>query len=352
MSDAGKDDLLRRVGRLSQVGGVSSFTHAEGRAKGTATLRVRTEAGLEFWVVPDRGMDLYEASFRGQSLCWHAPQGMVHPAYSSNRGLEWLKTFAGGLLTTCGLTAAGAPSTDEGEALGLHGAISTTPAEQVGWSETWDGEDCRFVVKGLLREASVHGPNLRMERTISTSLRSSSLEIEDIVTNDGVRTTPLMLIYHFNFGYPLLTERSQMYAPSSIAHPIDDLSRKSVKTWAGFEAPVQGQPERVYFHEMRPDEQGWVSVVLVQDRERPDFGIRLSYDAASLPEFVQWKMTGENHFVLGLEPANCRTLGRKAERERGTLRMLGPGETERFRLRLDVLETAEAVQRAISQSSQ
>ena len=89
--------LLAHIGRLSQLGGISHFLHADGKAKGTSTLRVRTARGLEFWIVPDRGMDVYEASFQGRSLCWHSPTGMVHPSFYSNQGTEWLKTFAGGL---------------------------------------------------------------------------------------------------------------------------------------------------------------------------------------------------------------------------------------------------------------
>jgi hypothetical protein len=43
-----RDFLLERTGRLSQVGGISHFTHADGKAKGVSTLRVRTAQGLEF----------------------------------------------------------------------------------------------------------------------------------------------------------------------------------------------------------------------------------------------------------------------------------------------------------------
>ncbi len=78
-----------------------------------------------------------------------------------------------------------------------------------------------------------------------------------------------------------------------------------------------------------------------------DLGVALSYDSKTLPEFVQWKMTGANHFVLGLEPANCRTLGRKAERDRGTLQMLSPGERREFRLELSVLNGADEVANAV-----
>jgi hypothetical protein len=87
-----------------------------------------------------------------------------------------------------------------------------------------------------------------------------------------------------------------------------------------------------------------VTVILVGGS---DLGVALSYDSKDLPEFVQWKMTGANHFVLGLEPANCRTLGRKAERDRGTLQTLAPGERREFRLELSVLDGVQEVANAV-----
>jgi Domain of unknown function (DUF4432) len=342
-----REFLLERAGRLSQAGGISYFTHADGKAKGVSTLRLRTAQGLEFWVVPDRGMDIFEACFQGRSLCWHSPTGMVHPAYHSTRGIEWLRSFPGGLLSTCGLTTVGAPSEDNGESLGLHGTISNTPAEAVNWSERWEGNECLLTVSGKVREASVHGANMLLERTISTSLESSSFSVHDVIENQGVRDSPLMVLYHFNFGFPLLTERSRIYAPSQAVQPADDHAARSKDEWNRFEAPQKGAAERVYFHEMKADANGRVTVVLVGDSDKPEFGIELSYDSKTLPRFVQWKMTGTNHFVLGLEPANCWTLGRRAERTRGTLPMLSPGEQREFRLELRVLNGAKEVANAV-----
>jgi Domain of unknown function (DUF4432) len=352
MSTSGiRKSLLSRIGRLSQVGGISHFLHADGKAKGTSTLRLRTAGGLELWIVPDRGMDIYEASFHGKSLCWHSPTGMVHPFYFSNRGTEWLKTFAGGLLTTCGLSNAGAPCDDNGESLGLHGLISNTPAENVSWSENWEGDDCVLTITGKVREASVHGPNLLMERTISASLHSSSFVINDVIENQGFQESPLMVLYHFNFGFPLLTPKSYIYAPSKRVEPIDELSARSHDEWNSFEPPHLGQGERVYFHEMERDSAGRVSIILVDDRDNPSFGVRLSYDATTLPQFVEWKMTGTNHFVLGLEPANCKVLGRDKERQQGTLQMLAPGERREFQLELCVLNGTTQVADAIRTSN-
>lgn len=342
-----RDELSSQIGRLSQIGGISHFVHADGKAKGTSTVRVRTAQGLEFWVVPDRGMDIYEASFKGCSLCWHSPTGIVHPAYYSTHNTEWLRGFAGGLLTTCGLTTAGAPSQDEGERLGLHGSISNTPAENVCWSERWQDDDCIFRVSGNVRESSVFGANLLLQRTISTSLRSASLTVHDVVENQGIQEMPLMVLYHCNFGFPLLTSKSQIYSPSKTVEPINDLSAASLDEWNIFDVPRIDQKERVYFHGMEDDRQE-VTVVLVSDCEKRDFGIALSYDPRTLPQFNQWKMTGSSHFVLGLEPANCRTLGRAHERERGTLQTLAAGERREFKLKISVLDDRGQVDDAIS----
>ncbi len=342
-----KKHLLDRIGRLSQVGGITPFTHAEGKAKGVSTLRVRTAAGLELWVVPDRGMDVFEASFRGQSLCWHSPTGMVHPAFFSSRGLEWLKAFAGGMLTTCGISTVGSPSVDQGESLGLHGPIANTPAEQVAWSEKWVGDDCLFTVSGSVREAWVHGPNLVLERTISTSLHSASFALHDVVVNHGSKDSPLMILYHFNFGFPLLTERSKIFARSASQEAATPFAAATGADWDRFGAPERGIEERVYFHRMETDESGWVSVVLVSDVERSNYGVRLRYEASTLPEFVEWKMNAPNHFVLGLEPGNCRSLGRAAERARGTLQTLAPGEQREFRVEVTVLDGADQVREAL-----
>lgn len=345
-----REELLRSTGRLSQMGGVSAFTCAEGRGKGTSTVRVRTATGLEFWVVLDRGLDIVEASYRGSSLCWHSPTGLVRPSFYDRQGLGWLGSFFGGLLTTCGLSTSGAPSTDRGEELGLHGSISNTPAEQTGWSEEWDGEDCIFSVRGLMRESSVFGPNLVLQRTLTSSLRSSGFTLTDTVTNEGFDETPLMLLYHFNFGYPLLTAFSKVYAPSKDVTPVNDWAEQRLQEWSIFEDPVPYQKERVYFHAMEPRD-GKVSVVLVRDQSTADFGVELRYDASTLPRFAQWKMSGEGHYVLGLEPANCRTLGRAWERQQGTLETLQPGESRQFNIDFQVLDGTDEVAAAVARSS-
>jgi hypothetical protein len=57
-----------------------------------------------------------------------------------------------------------------------------------------------------------------------------------------------------------------------------------------------------------------------------------------VPELVQWQMPGLGTHVLGIEPANCRVAGRKAESTRGTLVMIQPGQALEYRLEFFVGE--------------
>ena len=345
-----RKELMERVGALSQLGGITHMEYADGKAKGVSVLHVRNAAGLEFDVFPDRGMDIVAASYKGKSLAWHSPVGITHPAYYDARDIQWIKTFPGGLLTTCGMYTAGFPCTDNGENLGLHGAISNTPAERVTWDEKWEGDDCVLSIEGRIRETWVHGPNLLLRRTYTSALNGRTISVRDSVENQGFKDSPLMHLYHLNFGFPLLTDKSRIYAPSGNVLGLNDHAKASLDRWSEFESPTMGIQERVYFHEMKPDTKGNVTVVLVSDDAQKDFGVAIRYGARTFPHFVQWKMTGVNHFALGLEPANCRVEGRVVEREAGRLRTLRPGEREDFAVDLQVLDGKAEVADAINAS--
>jgi hypothetical protein len=336
-------ELMDRVGSLSQLGGITPFEYSQGKAKGVGSIRVRTAAGLEFSVLPEKGLDIFEASYQGRSLSWHSPVGVVHPAFYDPRDIQWLKTFPGGLLSTCGLISVGSHSEDQGEQLGLHGAIGNTPAENVAWEENWTGDDCTLCVSGTVRETRVHGQNLVLRRSIETSLAARTISVRDSVENQGFQATPLMLLYHLNFGFPLLTDRSRFYAPSEKVEARNEHSRGTIQEWAQFGPPAQSLPERVYYHDMKANAAGTATVALLNDDGARDFGVAVQYSAASLPSFVQWKMTSVNHFVLGLEPANCRVEGRKAERERGTLVILEPGEKRDSFVEISILDGVQEV---------
>ena len=212
-----RHDLVDRVGDLDQLGSVTAATLNDGPGAGLRTLTVRSPGGLSFTCLPDRGLDIGWADWRGTPLSWRSPVGEVAPAFAEHAGQGWLRTFGGGLLTTCGLTTAGQPSTDRGEDLGLHGRYSTIPARQVAWDVDWDGDDRTVTITGRIREASAIGDVLELHRTVRTTLGGDSVRIDDVVTNIGAAPAPHLFRYHVNLGFRSSTSTATSTSPTS--HP-------------------------------------------------------------------------------------------------------------------------------------
>lgn len=335
-------ELAARVGRTEQVGGVRRLRLCEGPEEGAEQIEVRTGAGLSFCVTPSRGLDISRMEYRGYSLAWQSQGGDPHPAYYDRFGIHWLRTAAGGFLMSCGMRQVGSPCTDEGEELGLHGRLHHTPARQVAARGGWNGNDYTMTVGGEIRESRIFGENLVLRRTIEARLGSNTVHLRDCVENEGFEPSPLMMLYHFNLGYPLLQADTVLSFPSRRVESRD--AGTPVEGHDRWSDPIPGFQEQVFYHsdlETAPhrDEPGWARARIIS----PSFPsgpveAALSWNTATLPELVQWKMPGEGNHVLGIEPANCRVDGRAAERKRGTLRILEPGEKMTFSLAIRVGE--------------
>ena len=108
------------IGDSSQAGGTQKLIIDEGKGKGTSIIRVRNGNGLDFTVLADKGMDLFDIHHEGIQLAWISRNGLVANSFFDGTGLGWLRSFGGGMLTTCGLRNVGPPEDDEGEHFGLH----------------------------------------------------------------------------------------------------------------------------------------------------------------------------------------------------------------------------------------
>ncbi len=331
-------DLLRRVGDISQVARAKLYRLAEGPEEGTLAVDMSTGSGLVFTVVPSRGLDISAASHNGRSLAWRSACGDTHPAYYDPHGLGWLRTFPGGLLTTCGLTWMGAPSVDDGHALGLHGRASNTPAYGVRCGGEWRGEDYVVFVEGAIRETVVFGDYLVLRRRIEAYLGQNRISLTDVVTNEGHATSPHMQLYHMNLGYPVVAPGSRLLTPSLAVTPRDAEAKGGADKHNVADEPTPGYAEQCFFHSMQAGEDGMVTTGLVNPAIGGGFGVRIAYRQAELPCFVQWKMMGQGTYVMGLEPANALVMGRAEERTAGRLKHLEPGESREYRVEVTVVD--------------
>lgn len=340
-----KRDLLRHIGDISQVGGVKRYWLGEGKAAGTEAVDFRTGSGLNFTVLPGRGMDISFAEYRGTPLCWRSCTGEVSPAFFEPQGLRWLRSFFGGLLTTCGLTHLGEPCVDQGEPLGLHGRISNLPAQNVLADGYWEEGDYIVWTQGKIREAAVFGENICLTRRITAWLGESRLKLEDTVENLGFERTPHMILYHINGGFPVVAEGSELICPVGSFQPRDEEAKVEMERYNHFLPPTPGFKERVYYLDLKTDQQGYTYVALVNKSfgNGEGIGFYLKYKKQQLPVLVEWKMNGEGCYVVGIEPANCRVEGRAKARESGELEFLDPGETRRYEIEIGVLTSKQQI---------
>ncbi|MBR4934081.1 MAG: DUF4432 family protein, partial [Clostridia bacterium] len=88
--------------------------------------------------------------------------------------------------------------------LPLHGTLSHIPAELYALEESDDA----LLVKLKIRDTTLFGRKLVLNRIYRFSYTDNSFEVTDTVTNEADTESPYMIMYHCNMGYPLLDENS------------------------------------------------------------------------------------------------------------------------------------------------
>lgn len=305
------------VGHPAQICGIEEVTLSKGKGKGMTLLLVRNGKGLDITLSADRCMDISRISFCGENMGYFGAPGYVAPTYYDHEGAGFLKSFTAGFLTTCGLTAAGSPCHDDGEDLPLHGTIGNTPSESYYYFET----DEEIVVNAVVRDAAVFGRKMLLNRKYTISKTENLVTIEDKIENAGSTIAPCMLLYHFNMGYPLLSENAKVYIPNTDAKARNAHSEKGFDKKLVMEKPQNDYVEMCFFYDVK-EKDGMAHVGIYN----PDIskGMKMSFDKSSLDCFTQWKMMGEGEYVLGLEPGNCTPDGRDVMRKEGMLKFLEP----------------------------
>lgn len=322
----------------SQLGGIEPSVLANGPGRGVRIAWVNTGGGLRYKVVIDRGLDIVDAEFMGQSLTWHSLVGVTKPSFAYHRGLDWLRSFAGGLLTSCGPCSMGAPCTDGDEELGLHGTHSNTSAivESIINPDLRAGR-FEMSITGMVRAARVFNPNVELRRTLTSPLGESVIEIRDHFTNCGNEPVPHAWLLHINFGYPLLEPGVSTYCYKGKITPRPDsvawYSRKDFKRAPLPQKAHAGAGEACTYIEPVADRRGLATVGVVNEKRR--FGVKIEYAPKQFPRMVNWQHWGPcGSYVGALEPVNGGVEGRPTDRQRGWLDSLRPGETRDYVCRI------------------
>ncbi len=335
-------ELSRRVGRVEQVAGVRLVTLGDGRERGVRVLEFRTGTGFCFEVLVDRAFDIGRADHGGRALAWDSGVGFSGPWYYEWEDLGFLRNWGGGLLTTCGIDHALFMAQDTAaqyhyppkqvERFPLHGRVGNQPARLTGYGERWEGDECVLWAEGETLQAAVMGEHLLLRRRIEARVGESCLRIHDVVENVGHDTTPHMLLYHVNAGFPIVDEGSEVLVPARSVEARGDHPVEGYRTLAG---PAPLFVEEVFEHENAAEPGGTVPVAVVN--RRLGLGVYETYRPDQLPHHFMWRMLGEGTYVVGIEPCTNRTAGRLDARERGELIELAAGERREYDLELGAL---------------
>ena len=332
-----------KISNPAQLGGIETSILDNGLGRGNRIAWINTGTGLRYKVVFDRGMDIADAFYNKHSLAWFSHGGFTAPQPQSDKGIDWLRTFGGGLLTTCGLSHVGGPEKDEFGERGIHGQISNTPAkiESIIQPDPMAGK-MEMSITGIIKETKVFGPCLELRRTISGKLGQSVINIHDEVINRGNSPTPLMMLYHFNFGYPIVDEGTEILWEGKWQPRFGNENAKIFKEGNDFKkcpAPTDdhsGTGEEVAFIDPAANEAGQCSCGLYN--AKIGLKVEINFNKNQLPHLINWQHWGKGEYVTGIEPATNPPIGQAQARANKELIFLNPYETRIFDLEIRTLE--------------
>lgn len=336
-----------------QLGGIETSVLDNGPGRGTRIAWINTGTGLRYKVVVDRGMDIAEAFYNAANLTFISHLGVAAPQPFARHGLEWLSTFGGGLLTTCGLHHFGPPEKDENGERGLHGLISNQPAEieSIRQPDPVSGQFDMHIT-GVIRETKLFGPSLVLRRTIAGTLGKPEIRIHDEVSNVGNTRTAHMLLYHCNFGWPLVEEGARLLWKGSWksgGSGSDHIFREG-NDFRTCPAPMKEHfagGEAVAYIEPEADEAGGCSCGVYN--ARLGIAVALRFNRNQLPCLTNWQHWGKNEYVTGLEPGTNPPVGQSQAREEGKLIYLNPGETRTYDLSFEILTDKAGIAEFVNQ---
>ncbi len=215
-------------GHESQLFGVEEYRLTGGKGDGMRLCRYATARDWTSPSPPTAARIFPACISAAKTAAFFSANGYVAPAYYDDKEAGWLKNFTAGFLTTCGLLAVGSPCTDEGVRLPLHGAVDNIPAERL----LWDMDDEKIWVKAVMRHAQIFAEKLILTRTITCSKQTNEITITDEIENVGGEASPVMILYHMNMGYPMLSEAAELYIPAAAVTPRNAHAAEDLDTWS------------------------------------------------------------------------------------------------------------------------
>lgn len=335
---ASKDYYRRAVSSMDCYANATEYTFADGTARGLRAVEIRGGGGFQFTVLPDRGMDIAEACYKGIPVGYLSKMGIKNlPLCAAENNGEFGRYFAAGLLTTCGLDNVGSECVVLGKHFPQHGRHTFTPAETVCIHKYWEEGRYTIALTGTMRLASLFEENLLMKRTIKTTMGEKRVFIMDEITNESSKKQQYMLMYHCNFGFPIVSPDARVISNHRQIRYFDESSKQMGRNREELSVPNHAFKQST--HTLHQPATPIIKAAIVNPAL--GLGAYVECEERELPCFTQWVQLGEQDYVVGLEPGKNNPVGRKQAIEEQSIVEIQPGETQYAHVEIGVLEGEE-----------
>ena len=316
-----------------------------GKQEGSKIITLTSENGLTIVLSPTRGMNLLHAQGFGVRLGWDSPvKEVVNPAFinlESRNGLGWLEGF-NEMMVRCGYEWTGHPTTADGQLYTLHGKAGNTPASRVE-VEVSESAPYEIRIRGLIKESTFKKADLQTMTELRYVPGSNSFSLHDVLTNHADYPHDYQIIYHSNFGKPVLEDGARFIAPLANVSPFNDYAKGGMKTWNTYSAPTKGFDEMVF--NLTPLADANQQTVAAVVNKAGDKGAAIGFNVSQLPVLTMWKNTDteKQGYVTGIEPGTSYAYPVTIEREQKRVKQLAPGASTQFDLTYTLLHSSEQV---------
>ncbi|MDA0134425.1 aldose 1-epimerase family protein [Vibrio harveyi] len=308
---------------------------------------------LEVTLIPTRGMGIFDVKMDGERILgWDSPvKEIVNPAFielESRNGLGWLDGF-NEMLVRCGYEWTGHPGVDDnGQLLSLHGRVQNTPASTVKVIID-DNPPHRIRVQGTVSERTFKKAELVTHTELSILPGSNSFSLHDELTNMSDYDDEYQIIYHSNFGRPILEKGAKFSAAVKEVSPFNNYAKAGLDSWQTYQGPTKSYDEMVFNLKPIGDDSGQSLAVL--HNKKSDKGVALSYNVEQLPVLTLWKNTDtyKQGYVTGIEPGTSYAYNTKYQRPLGLVPTIRAGESKYFDLTYSVLRNQNEVKQALTE---
>ena len=308
------EKVSRHIGSKSQIAELS-------RVKNLTTndnIWLLNNGLISCQILENHALDLFQLSYKNQNMSYITPQGLNYSpdTYNSSR------SYHCGMMFTCGVTNSG-PAQESGD--NCHGRIRNISAQNICAKSDWQGNEYVLHLSGEMRQAALFEENLLLKRTITSTAGANLIKVRDVLKNEGFSRQQIMMMYHINVGYPMLSKGAKLYANSDEVIPRDEEAKKGIDNYSVIDDPVDDYNEQVFFHKLNGDKDNIATVMLVNAQK--DLGLWVKFSIDELPCFTQWKSMKSGSYALGIEPGNCLPIGAQDTRKADMAHYIDSGET-------------------------